>query len=63
MKEKTDWTKKDKSKGLHSSEPQKRNRDNAPSGDSGLLKAGLAVAAGLIVAALAKGVKDSDYYR
>lgn len=26
------------------------------------MKAGLAVAAGLIVAALAKGVKDSDYY-
>lgn len=31
-------------------------------GDSNLMKAGLAVAAGLIVAALAKGVKDSDYY-
>ena len=32
------------------------------SGDSSLLKAGLAIAAGLIIAALAKGVKDSDYY-
>lgn len=31
-------------------------------GDSNLMKAGLAVAAGLIVAALAKGVRDSDYY-
>ena len=31
-------------------------------GDSNLMKAGLAVATGLIVAALAKGVKDSDYY-
>ena len=34
----------------------------AGGGDSNLMKAGLAVAAGLIVAALAKGVKDSDYY-
>ena len=55
MKEKTDWTPKDKSKNLYTSKPQ-------TTGDSGLLKAGLAIAAGLIVALLAKGVKDSDYY-
>jgi len=54
MKEKTDWTPKDKSKNLRSSTPRKE--------DSGLVKAGLAIAAGLIVALLAKGVKDSDYY-
>ena len=38
------------------------SRSNTGGGDSNLMKAGLAVAAGLIVAALAKGVKDSDYY-
>ena len=54
MKEKTDWTPKDKSKAINPSTPDKE--------DSGLLKAGLAIAAGLIVALLAKGVKDSDYY-
>lgn len=54
MKEKTDWTPKDKSKELHSSTSKRE--------DSGLMKAGLAIAAGLIVALLAKGVKDSDYY-
>ena len=30
--------------------------------DNGLMKACLAIAAGLIVALLPKGVKDSDYY-
>ena len=54
MKEKTDWTPKNKSKNLGSGTPKKE--------DSGLIKAGLAIAAGLIVALLAKGVKDSDYY-
>ena len=52
MKEKTDWTPKNKN--LHFNTPKKE--------DSGLMKAGLAVAAGLIVALLAMGVKDSDYY-
>ena len=54
MKEKTDWTPKDKSKDLKTSAPQRA--------DSGILKAGLAIAAGLIIAALAKGVKDSEYF-
>ena len=54
MKEKTDWTLKDKSKTINISTPKRE--------DSGLLKAGLAIAAGLIIALLAKGVKDSDYY-
>ena len=54
MKEKTDWTPKSKSKNLKSS--------GSKNGDSSLMKAGLALAAGLIIAALAKGVKDSDYF-
>ena len=61
MGEKTNWEMKDKSKNLHSSSPQKGGK-TAPKGDSNLMKAGLAIAAGLILAALAKGVKDSDYY-
>ena len=39
---------------LHSSTSKKE--------DSGLMKAALTIAAELIVALLAKGVKDSDYY-
>lgn len=31
-------------------------------GERGLVKVGFAVAAGILIAALAKGVKDSDYY-
>ena len=52
MKDKTDWTPKNKN--LRFNIPKKE--------DSGLMKAGLAIADGLIVALLAKGVKDSDYY-
>ena len=62
MGEKTNWEMKDKSKNLHCSSPQKGSGKTAPKGDSNLMKAGLAIAAGLILAALAKGVKDSDYY-
>ena len=54
MKEKTDWTPKNKGKTIIPSAPNKE--------DSRLMKAGLAIAAGLIIALLAKGVKDSDYY-
>ncbi len=54
----TDWTQKNGSKKLNSSVV----REDKSYGDSNLLKAGLAVAAGLILAALAKGVKDSDYF-
>jgi hypothetical protein len=54
MKEKTDWTPKNKNKNLRFNTPKRE--------DSGLMKAGLAIAAGVIVALLAKGVKDSDYY-
>ena len=60
MKEKTDWIQKAGKEVLHSSGPAKKS--NEGSGEGGLLKAGLAIAAGLIIAALAKGVKDSDYY-
>ena len=52
MKEKTDWTPKNKNLHFNTSKRE----------DSGLLKACLAIAAGLIVALLAKGVKDSTYY-
>lgn len=56
MNEKTDWTPKNESKDLHTSTPSQKTLDNP------WLKAGIAIAAGIIVAALAKGVKDSDYY-
>jgi len=54
MKEKTDWTPKNKNKNLRFNTPKRE--------DSGLMKVCLTIAAGLIVALLAKGVKDSDYY-
>lgn len=56
MKEKTSWEPKNGSKTLKSSGSGKQT------GDTNLMKALLAVAAGVIVAALVKGVKDSDYY-
>lgn len=59
MKETTEWKPKNGSKKLRSGGSGKAQRS---SGDSGLMKAGLAIAAGLIIAALARGVKDSDYY-
>lgn len=56
-KEMTDWTQK------NGKMPLKSVGSNEVSvSGGGLLKAGLAIAAGLIIAALAKGVKDSDYY-
>lgn len=61
MNEKTDWKQKGGSKKVHASSP----RGSAGKSDyteNGLFKAGLAVAAGLIIAALARGVKNSDYY-
>ena len=59
MKETTEWKPKNKSKTLKSSGSGKAQ---GSSGDSSLMKAGLAIVAGLIIALLAKGVKDSDYY-
>ncbi len=56
MNEKTDWTPKNESKDLHTSTSSQKTGDNP------WLKAGLAIAAGILIAALAKGVKDSDYY-
>ena len=52
MKEKTDWTPKNKNLRFNTSKRE----------DSGLMKVCLTIAAGLIVALLAKDVKDSDYY-
>lgn len=62
MGEKTNWEANNESRVLHSSGPQKNGGKGTDSGDGKLMKAGLAVAAGLIIAALAKGVKNSDYY-
>ena len=62
MNEKTEWTKKDNSKQLHSSGSAAAADKKTDYMENGMFKACLAVAAGLIVAALAKGVKDSDYF-
>lgn len=58
MKEKTDWE-RTSSISMSPSEPKK---GEGSSGGSLLFKAGLLACAGAIIAALAKGVKDSDYY-
>ena len=61
MKEKTDWNRKVQTP-LQGSGPR-RSRKAAPApADSNWMKAALAVAAGIIIGLLAKGVKDSDYY-
>ncbi len=55
MNEKTDWTrKKDK--------PLRPSAQTAGGKDGALMKTILAIAAGGIVALLARGVKKSDYY-
>ena len=59
MKEVTDWTQKGQNTDMRSSGSQDQKKK---SGDSTLMKAALTGAAGLIVAALAKGVRNSDYY-
>ena len=62
-KDTTKWEQKGGSRKVKSSEPQKRRtgNDNAAN-DSSLLKTALIVGASLIIAALAKGVKESEYY-
>ena len=54
MKDDMKWEQKNVNGPVHSS-----GRKGGPT-ESGLFKAGLAVAAGLIIAALARGVKKSD---
>ncbi len=61
MGEKTNWEANNESRVLHSSGPQK-NGGTTDNEGSNLVKAGLVIAAGIIIAALAKGVKNSDYY-
>ena len=56
MKDDMRWEQKPMNENLHSTGPGKGG-DNA---GSGLFKAGLAIAAGLIIAALARGVRKSD---
>ena len=54
MKDNMKWEQKNVNEPMHASGPK-----GGPT-ESGLFKAGLAVVAGLIIAALARGVKKSD---
>ncbi len=56
----TVWEQKNKSKDLKTSGPS--GKKGTEFTESNLLKAGLVIAGGIIIAALAKGVKDSDYF-
>lgn len=56
MKDDMKWEQKSMNENLHSSGPVKGNDYTG----SGIFKAGLAVAAGLIIAALARGLKKTD---
>lgn len=55
MKDDMRWEQKSMNENLHSTGPAKGS-----DGGSGIFKAGLVIAAGLIVAALARGVKKSE---
>ena len=55
-KETTDWKAKNSIHNLYSTEPHQAPSDNR------LVKAGLIAAAGVIIAALARGVRKSSYY-
>ena len=67
MKEKTDWT-TNTNKTVRVSGPDSNSATSSEPRRSTLLKdrnlvrAGFAVIAGILIAALAKGTKDSDYY-
>ena len=56
MKDDMRWEQKAINESLHSTGPGKGNDYNG----SGIFKAGLAIVAGLIIAALARGVRKTD---
>ena len=62
-KDTTRWEQKGGSKSLHSSQPhhERSGNDNAAN-DSSLLKTLLIVGASLLIAAFARGVRESEYY-
>lgn len=62
MSDKTNWEPRTRQEPLRPSGPRDRQKGTGNFTESNIFKAGLAVAAGVIIAALAKGVKDSDYY-
>jgi|GEM_PF-6519408 len=71
MKEKTDWTTNAQQGSVHTSgsQPGRSYRGSATSSsprllkDRNIVKAGFAVIAGILIAAMAKGTRDSDYYK
>lgn len=62
-KETTNWDRESGPAKLSSSTSSKSALDDSPVGSNKLVTAGMAALAGLIIAALARGVKKSDYYK
>lgn len=57
MKEKTNWERKSSIDHLYSTGPREVPKDGK------LMKVGLVAAAGMIIAALARGVSKSEYFK
>ena len=61
-KEMTDWERSSGPEKLSSSTSPRRALDDSPVGSNKLVTAGMAALAGLLIAALAKGLRKSEYY-
>ena len=62
MSDQTNWEPRTRKEPLHSSGPKDAKGGSSDFTESNFLKAGLVIAAGVIIAALANGLKKSDYY-